>query len=105
MPFQQEYFENFQDKINEYKKIFQLEFITVELRVYGKSYKLYQLLRHDNNTITFVYHDESRTKSLDGKMDKPIPLPAITVPYESIESVEFDPSSKGDNPTMGFKAE
>ncbi|HXX74412.1 MAG TPA: hypothetical protein VEI50_04740 [Nitrospiraceae bacterium] len=105
MPFGKMFFESLSERINKYFKIFRCGTVTVTLKAYGKEYNLYRTLSVDQDTITFIYYDKNKSEKILG--EKPpfdTAFPALTLPYEVIESVEFNPKQPRARATaMGFK--
>lgn len=104
MPFSKFYFENLSKCIKEYRGYFPTSSLTVTLKVYGKEHNLYALISTDNDVLTFAYYDDAKSSKLPAKCEVPTAWPALTIPYEVIESVEFIPGKpQGVEKEMGFK--
>jgi hypothetical protein len=104
MPFSKSYFEDLSKRIKEYRGHFPTSSLTVTLKVYGKEHNLYTLISADADVLTFAYYDDNKSSKLSAKHEVPTAWPALTVPYEVIESVEFIPGkAPGAEKGMGFK--
>ena len=106
MPFDKTFFDNLGNLLRAYLKTYPCGAVTVTLKAYGTEYHLNELIQVDQRVITFSHYDENKSASLPEWKERPTAWPALTIPYEVIESVEFNPSvpGKGAN-AAGFKLE
>jgi len=104
MPFGKRFFESLGDLVNRYQGKFACG-VTVTLKALGADYHLFQILQSDEHLVTFVYYDENKSAPLPKETGarSPTAWPALTIAYETIESVELTPAVPlaGEEP-MGF---
>ncbi len=105
MPFRKTYFEKLNDLLRVYFKAVPCGAVSVTVKAYGKEFHLNKVLEVGQELITFAYYDEEKSTKLAEGKGEAMAWPALTLPYEVIESVEFDPgiTRKGWKTSMGFK--
>lgn len=93
MPFTKEFFDRFSETYKKYLNIYPSKRISVAIRSLGQDYLVGMIISHDEFTLTFSYYDEKKQVDLNKNAVMPQALPAPTLPYEFIESIEFNPAA------------
>ena len=107
MSFTKSFFETIGQRLNEYRDVYPCGEVTVTLRVKNHGYNAVRILRVDDDLVTFAYYSDEKIHPL-GEIsvnnEEPTVWPALTVPYDSIDAVEFNPSKVTGGKKMGFIA-
>jgi hypothetical protein len=106
MAFNKVFFKNIGDLLQEYYKVYPCSVVSLTLRVLGEEYSVAKILNTDDTLITFSFfsHDKSQPLPADcsDKTTERTAWPALTVPYEAILWVEFNPSKAARDREIGF---
>ncbi len=104
MPFDKRFFDQISDHLNRYYRIFPCGVVTLTIQTRTEVYNVQQFLNKDENLLTFTYYSHPKSKELalsaQEKSGEKRAWPAVTVPYEEIILVDFNPSTDS---TIGFK--
>ena len=105
--FNRTFFKNISDLLDDYYKIYPCSVVTLTLRVMADEYNVAKILKADDMLLTFSYYsspDKAQALQQDcqQKSAEKIAWPAITVPYEAILSVEFNPGRAAREREIGF---
>ena len=110
MPFNKEYFEKFSDHLSEYFRVYDCGQVTVTINMYDQEkYDVERIMKCSENLVTFAFYSKAKSEDLPARAAestrKPKALPTLTVPYEAILSVEFNPGRAGGLEGLGFRAD
>jgi len=110
MPFNKEYFEKFSDHLSEYYRVYDCGQVTVTINTYDQEkYHVERIMGCNENLLTFTFYSKAKSRKLPSRAAErtrePEALPALTVPYEAILSVEFNPGRAGGMERLGFRAD
>lgn len=106
MPLTKSFFDNIFSLRDMYLKQFPCVGVTVTVTAHGHEYNLERILASDDERITFCHYEKKKSKKLTAWKGTPTAWPALTLPYEAIESVEFNPSMPGNHIMVeGFKTD
>jgi hypothetical protein len=104
MPFGKAAFAHLGPAMRLYLKNYPCGVLTVTLKVYGKEYNVVQVLSTHDDVVTFLYYDDKKAVELPHSQAESKAWPALTVPYEVIEYIEFNPGKPSHGKqTLGFK--
>lgn len=104
MPFTKNFFENMSKLLSDYLKVFPCGTVTVTLRAYESEYSIHRLLEADDYVLTFAYYDDAKSVPLPERATFPRAYPSLSLPYEVIRSVEFNPAKPASSKeAMGFR--
>ena len=106
MPFDKAFFDSLGERVKEYLRHFSwCKSITVTVRNAGVDYHVWGILRTDDRTVTFAYIDLNKSVEMPKDIDSDYPwvLPALTVAYELVEFVEFNPAKPSEQIGFGQK--
>ena len=107
MAFNKSFFKNIGDLIDEYYKTYPCIAVTLTLRVVGEEYTVAKILKADDTLLTFSFYSapeksQPLTAECQEKSGETIAWPALTVPYEAILWVEFNPGRAAREREIGF---
>lgn len=95
MSFRKGFFDGFDSHIEEYRKNFWTGSVTVTLKLFEREFNLVKFIKCGDELLTFAYYDPAKQRELPQKVrdetGEDIAFPVLTVPYESILSVELNP--------------
>ena len=105
--FNRTFFKNISDLLEDYYKTYPCSVVTLTLRVLNEEYNVAKILKADDTLLTFSFYssaDKSQplTAECQEKTTEKIAWPAITVPYEAILLVEFNPGRAAREREIGF---
>jgi hypothetical protein len=91
MPFNKTYFEHLPRLFTTYRKEYGITAATLIVKAYGKEYTVVNILEIGASLLSFIYYDDEKSCKTSPTAALPDAWPALTIPYEVIESVEFNP--------------
>jgi hypothetical protein len=107
MPFRKEFFENLSGLVREYLQTYPCGTVTVTLCAYDREYNLVRVLKCDDTVVTFAYYSSEKSRELSANVQEQTgelkAWPTITVPYDAVAWVEFDPSAPAGQSRIGFQ--
>jgi len=109
LPFGKEFFDNVGERITEYVRRYDCAAVTLTIKAYDQEYNVAALLRCDDGLLTFAYYSEEQSVSLPAnppeRKRESKAWPALTLPYECILWVEFNPGKADSHSEIGFKTQ
>ena len=107
MGFNRTFFKNIGDLIEDYYKVYPCSAVSLTLRVAGEEYNVAKILKADETLLTFSFFSapekaQPLTDECKAKTSETIAWPALTVPYEAILWVEFNPGKAAREREIGF---
>ena len=107
MGFNKSFFRNIGDLIEEYYKTYPCGVVSLTLRVGPEEYNVAKILKADDTLLTFSFYSSPEksqplTPECQEKSGETIAWPALTVPYEAIFWVEFNPGKAAREREIGF---
>jgi hypothetical protein len=107
MGFNKVYFKNIGDRLQEYYKVYPCSAVSLTLRIAGEEYHVAKILSCEDSLLTFTYYSapekaQPLTAECREKSPETIAWPALTVPYEHILWVEFNPGKAAREREIGF---
>jgi len=107
MGFDKPFFENIGELLKSYFKVYPCGVVTLTIRAYDQEYNVVRFLRCDERLLTFVFFCDEKSHEFPQQIQEKIgelrAWPALTVPYEAILSVEFNPGKAAIQKEIGFK--
>jgi len=108
MPFNKTYFEKLSEYRQKYTQVFSCGGVTVTIRMNDQQeYNVERILGCGEDLLTFAFYSKEKSRKLHQKAaertGEPKAWPALTVPYETIFSVEFNPGRVVGLEGLGFK--
>ena len=105
MAFSKAYFEKIGELIRDYSSVYPC-MVTLTIRVHGQDYNVVRVLKCDDELLPFAFYCDQKSAQLPEKIiektGEPRAWPALTIPYEAIESVEFNPGEVAGQKGVGF---
>ncbi|MDE3243691.1 MAG: hypothetical protein KGO52_13315, partial [Nitrospirota bacterium] len=88
------FFDNYYRVVHLYEALFRAPSVTVMLKAYGQDYELFKVLKTDEETVTFLYIDETKSCKVSTRVSHTTAMawPAISLPYDAIATVTIYPS-------------
>ena len=93
--FTKAFFEELQELRREYFQIYPCGVIILTIKAYGVEYNVTRFIKSGDTVITFAFYDQRKStelvpsaRNISGQSKA---WPAVSIPYEAIESVEFNP--------------
>ncbi len=109
MAFSKQFFDNLSELLGEYFEKYPCGFVTLTIKAYDQEYNVAAILKHDEELLTFTYYFSEKRHALPEKFKERTgqsdAWPALTIPYDAILFVEFNPGKTGDGEQIGFKSE
>ena len=105
MSFSKNYFQTIGQRLDEYRALYPCGEVTVTVRVNDEAYHAVRILWCDDDLVTFAYYVDEKSNPLGERgvtSGEPTAWPALTVPYDSIDAVEFSPGKVAGEKRMGF---
>jgi hypothetical protein len=107
MAFNRTFFKNIGDLLQEYYKVYPCSVVSLTLRVLGEEYNVAKILKADETLLTFSFYagsEKSQPLPADcsDKTGETIAWPALTIPYEAVLWVEFNPGKAAREREIGF---
>ena len=107
MGFNKSFFKNLGDLLEEYYKVYPCTAVTLTLRVLSEEYNVAKILKADDTLLTFSFYSSTEkshplTDECKEKNGERIAWPALTIPYEAILWVEFNPGKAAREREIGF---
>jgi hypothetical protein len=107
MGFNKTFFKNIGDLLQDYYKVYPCAAVSLTLRVAGEEYNVARILKADDTLLTFSFYSTSEKSQplppdCREKSEETIAWPALTVPYEAIFWVEFNPGRAAREREIGF---
>ena len=96
-----EFLENIRGNLDVYRRLFGLSTVTVTITVYGVEYNVHRLVRCGESEVSFAYYSDTKSTKASGEVVGGIAWPTLTVPYEEIQAIEFNPAPPEAN-RIGF---
>ena len=101
------FFKNIGDLLQDYYKVYPCSAVSLTIRVLGEEFSVAKILKADDSLLTFSYYsasDKSQPLPADCKEQtgETIAWPALTVPYEAVLWVEFNPGKAARDREIGF---
>ena len=105
--FNRTFFKTISDLLDDYYKTYPCSVVTLTLRVLNEEYNVAKILKADDTLLTFsFYSSPEKSQPLPEdcaeKSSEKTAWPAITVPYEAILLVEFNPGKAAREREIGF---
>ncbi len=105
--FNKTFFRNISDLLEDYYKVYPCTAVTLTLRVLGEEYNVARILKADDTLLTFSFYSAPEkshplTEECKQQSGESIAWPALTVPYEAILWVEFNPGKAAREREIGF---
>ena len=105
--FNRTFFKNISNLLDDYYKTYPCSVVTLTLRVLADEYNVAKILKADDTLLTFSYYSspdkaQALPEDCQQKSAERIAWPAITVPYEAILSMEFNPGRAAREREIGF---
>jgi hypothetical protein len=106
MPITKEFFETIDERMKGYFAMYPSGVVNVNVRAhFGEIFQVVKFIDRGNDWLTFAHYVRGQSVRLENKHAEPavesMAHPVITLPYESIASVEFIPAAPG-NDEIGF---
>lgn len=90
--------------LKHYFKTFPCGTVTVTVCTSGTEYHVVTILAAEEGWVTFAYYDDKKAVELRSPSAQyPKAWPALSIPYERIEWVEFNPSATSLPKAMGYR--
>ena len=110
MGFNKQFFEKFEEQVEEYRRHFWTGTVTVTLRIYEREFNVKQFVQCEDNLLTFAYYELEKQRELpqevQEKVGRSTAYPMLVVPYEAIFWVEMNPGkAQGKQGEFGFQPE
>ena len=107
MGFNKSFFKNLGELLDEYYKAYPCGAVSLTLRVLGEEYNVAKILKADDTLLTFSFYSSAEkshplTDDCKERSGEGIAWPALTVPYEAILWVEFNPGKAAREREIGF---
>jgi len=107
MGFNKTFFKNIGDLLQEYYKVYPCSTVSLTLRVAGEEYNVAKILKADDTLLSFSFYSSPEKShplppDCKEKSGETIAWPALTVPYEAILWVEFNPGKAAREREIGF---
>ena len=107
MGFNRGFFKNISDLLDEYYKVYPCSAVSLTLRVAGEEYNVAKILKADDTLLTFSFYSAPEkahplSEECKARSGESIAWPALTVPYEAILWVEFNPGKAAREREIGF---
>jgi hypothetical protein len=106
MGFNKTFFKNIGDLLQEYYHVYPCSAVSLTLRVAGEEYNVAKILKADDTLLTFSFYSSPEKShpltECKEKTGESIAWPALTVPYETILWVEFNPGKAAREREIGF---
>ncbi|MGA2138463.1 MAG: hypothetical protein ABSH14_06335 [Verrucomicrobiia bacterium] len=96
------FLENLNGNLREYASLLGSGAVTVTITVYGKDYNIYRIMKCGESEVSFAFYDENKSRKAHGEVLGGIAWPALTIPYEEIQAIEFNPGEMADGNPIGF---
>ena len=108
MAFTKDFFAELDAHIEEYRKHFWTNVVTVSIKAYQREFNLKRLVQCGDDLLTFAYCDAAKQRELPDKVQEEIgethAFPALTVPYGAVLWVELNPGkADGSLDGLGFQ--
>ena len=96
------FLETLGDNLRDYARLFGTGAVTVTITVYGTGYNVHRIVKCGESEISFAYYDDMKSRKAAGEALGGIAWPTLTVPYEAIQAIEFNPGQVSDVNPIGF---
>jgi hypothetical protein len=91
--FDKAYFDDFQSRLEKYFRRYpSAERVAILLSTGDEEYLLVEIIDYDERFVTFLYWPRDNSDLPKRWEDIQYPLPAVTVTYPDIRSIEYSPS-------------
>jgi hypothetical protein len=94
--------ETLSDNLREYANLFGSGPVTATITVCGKDYNVHRIVKCGESEVSFAYYDDTKSRKAPGESLGELAWPMLTVPYEAIQAVEFNPGKVSDVNPIGF---
>src|SRR5438876_270850 len=107
MGFNRAFFKNVGYLLEDYYKVYPCSAVSLTLRIAGEEYNVAKILKADDALLTFSFFSapekaHALTEECRAKSGETMAWPALTVPYDSILWVEFNPGKAAREREIGF---
>jgi hypothetical protein len=105
--FTKAFFDELHELRSEYFRTYPCGVFTLTIKAFGQEYNVVRLIKKGDSVLTFAFYDQRKSTELVpaakevSRQSKA--WPAISIPYEAIESVEFNPGKAREDPKIGFE--
>jgi hypothetical protein len=107
--FKRAFFDSFDELRDHYLRTSGCQTFTLTIRAFGQEFDVEKFVRMDEYVITFTFYDNRKslefTPTAQERTGAITAWPAVSVPFEAIESVEFNPGKAKGDPKVGFRSE
>jgi len=106
MALNKEYFETINERMNSYFAVYPTGLVTLTIRTtWGEEFNALRFLERTDEWLMFAYYSNKKSVELNEKIKErtgeSTAYPAISLPYDAILSVEFNPGAIKEN-KLGF---
>lgn len=108
MAFDREFFDNFNEKIKQYREAFWTGMVTVTIKAFDREFNVNRIISIDEHLVTFAHYENKKQRPLPKKIQEQrgeiTAFPVISLPYSQIVWVELNPGmAEGSTKQAGFQ--
>jgi len=106
--FTRAFFDSFNELRSQYLDNSGCRTFSLTIRAFGQEFDVEKFLHMDEHVITFTFYDNRKSLELSPIAQEQTGAntawPAISISFEAIESVEFNPGKAKGDPKVGFRS-